>query len=198
MIGFPPHYPSHARKVCFYLHRYYEELKILLKSQIFTRNSNIPTVLKMEASLISSSNQENIDKKCRTCLKIEENMESIFEVRLDNQQNPNFLEIFKIISSIEVSKTDGGPDKICQICITKTNEAFQFRRQCIEADNSFKKVSIKEEPTDDFSEIVANDCQDSDEQDTIKRKLRKHPPRPRKFKCNICCKLFHTPYNLKR
>ncbi|KAK5643258.1 hypothetical protein RI129_007103 [Pyrocoelia pectoralis] len=77
-----------------------------------------------------------MDKICRTCLKVSENLRSIFD-------DPLLPYKIAIISSIEVSVDDNLPSKICDLCARNVHLLYDFRNVIIVSNATLTKNKTK-------------------------------------------------------
>ncbi|KAK4882927.1 hypothetical protein RN001_006246 [Aquatica leii] len=68
---------------------------------------------------------------CRTCLSDNSNMESIFNLNLDK--------MLMYCTSLEIYQGDGLPSQICSNCITQINQAYLFKQQAENSDNTLRQ-----------------------------------------------------------
>ncbi|KAL0275211.1 UNVERIFIED_CONTAM: hypothetical protein PYX00_003140 [Menopon gallinae] len=77
----------------------------------------------------------NFERICRLCLHEKRTLTDIFEPTSDNN-NYSIDQKIMACATIDLSKGDGLPSRICVKCLTSVNAAFDFRVQCENADKT--------------------------------------------------------------
>ncbi|XP_059048750.1 uncharacterized protein LOC131843980 [Achroia grisella] len=79
--------------------------------------------------------------QCRTCYSEHGNID-IFEERADG--DPNLADKLKLVSGVEVEKSDNMPSQICFNCLRDLDVAYKFRRKCQEIDKQLRCTGMRE------------------------------------------------------
>ncbi|XP_071055888.1 gastrula zinc finger protein XlCGF26.1-like [Onthophagus taurus] len=78
---------------------------------------------------------------CRGCMGKNERMESVFGAV--QEYNITLSEMFTDCTSLGVTKNDGLPEYLCDICVNKVQEWFEFKQMCLKSDETFREDLAK-------------------------------------------------------
>ncbi|KAK4879542.1 hypothetical protein RN001_007688 [Aquatica leii] len=80
----------------------------------------------------------NIDNICRACMFKNENLLSIFDIQIADNNSIQMAEFLNNLTSIEITKDDGLPQQVCVCCIDTICKIYNFIQMCTESDLSLR------------------------------------------------------------
>lgn len=91
------------------------------------------------------------DNSCRVCLTSGNgNLVSLF----DPDEDPQIVEILKIVASVKIVLNDSLSQKICLECRTKAIDAYSFRLMCIDSDESVRYHIALQQTQDEEDNVI--------------------------------------------
>jgi KRAB domain-containing zinc finger protein len=95
----------------------------------------------------------NSDTICRICIKKFQNLHEMYDI-FDGEE-PIFTLIMRC-TSVQISKDDGLPDKICHVCLANLKLVLRFKSQCESSDFYLRELQQNPEEDDD----AQKDCEE--------------------------------------
>ncbi|XP_023017036.1 uncharacterized protein isoform X2 [Leptinotarsa decemlineata] len=155
-----------------------------------------------------------IDKLCRCCMRENENMHNIFEIKGGpDPTEPTILlsDMLVACASIEVTSGDGLPNNLCEGCEEKLKNLYEFRRQCQKSDSALRElthidtknnVSRTEEDIVIQPDVLGDVFDEEDDLPLVRRGAKRKRGRPKKkvtdsLACTYCKKVLHTKKGLR-
>jgi hypothetical protein len=113
----------------------------------------------------------NSDTICRICIKKFQNLHEMYDI-FDGEE-PIFTLIMRC-TSVQISKDDGLPGKICHVCLANLKLVLRFKSQCESSD--FYLRELQQNPEEDDDAQAQKDCEKIQQ----KRKIRGI------YQCPVC------------
>ncbi|KAJ3636984.1 hypothetical protein MTP99_000482 [Tenebrio molitor] len=95
----------------------------------------------------------NSDTICRICIEKFQNLHETYDI-FDGEE-PIFTLIMRC-TSVQISKDDGLPDKICHVCLANLKLVLRFKSQCESSDFYLRELQQNPEEDDD----AQKDCEE--------------------------------------
>ncbi|GJQ86519.1 putative pre-mRNA splicing factor [Trypoxylus dichotomus] len=94
---------------------------------------------------------------CRTCLKEDRTMKSIYNIHESIEPPTMLYEILTSFTSIKVTRGDGLPEQVCHNCIQEINKIYSFQKLCEKSDFSLRHyISSVLSPTGKIKTDISN------------------------------------------
>ncbi|KAF2893522.1 hypothetical protein ILUMI_12654 [Ignelater luminosus] len=117
---------------------------------------------------------KDFNKICRACLTSTETA-IIFEI---SYENVNLYEIFKTCASVQIEKNDNLPQNICESCLLRLIQLYEFRQQCQRSDILLRielnQENVKHEEVKVEEPIISNEEGDVITEDTANNSEKLH------------------------